>query len=169
MSDTATISTDEVVAKDIDQIITNTDKDENIDTDDIPCVGDGSVIDEVNTSTSEDSVSAINQLMLTTLSPQLSENEKQKRIFKQKLMKYIQVILVSQLSVVGLAFIAIVACICLGVSHPIFADNIQAILNFMQYYITAIIVEFIAMLFFIVKFVFDKSIVELLSDTIKKQ
>ena len=41
--------------------------------------------------------------------------------------------------------------------------------DFLKYYITAIIVEFIAMLFFIVKFVFDKSIVDLMGGILDKK
>lgn len=140
----------------------------NLNHDDVPNVSNTS-IDTVRAKMLKEDHAAINQLMLTTLSPQLNENETQKRQFKEKLMKYIQIVLIIQLIVVGVSFLAIIVSVCFGVSHKVFVDNLGSILNFLQYYITAIIVEFIAMLFFIVKFVFDKSIVELLSNTIDKK
>lgn len=140
----------------------------NLNHEDVPNVSNMSM-DAVRANILKEDHAAINQLMLTTLSPQLSNNEAQKREFKEKLMKYIQIVLIIQLIVVGVAFLAIIISVCLGVSHKVFIDNLDSILNFLQYYITAIIVEFIAMLFFIVKFVFDKSIVELLSNTIDKK
>lgn len=171
MSDTQVVKTqNELVTESFDEIVENSNKDDDININDIPCVDDKPSVGKINSNiASNEKVSAIDQLMLTTLSPELGNNEEQKRNFKEGLVKYIKIILAAQLIVIGLAFIALIVCICFGVSHSVFVDNLQAILNFMQFYITAIIVEFIAMLFFIVKFVFDKSIVELLSDTIKKQ
>lgn len=111
---------------------------------------------------------ALNELMLSTLGQELKENESQKRSLKQSLMKYIQGILIFQLGLIGLAFFCVCISICFCEDSSILSSNLNEILDFLQYYITAIIVELIAMLFFIVKFVFDKSIVELLSDTIHK-
>ena len=150
------------ITETFDEIVENNTSGD-IDVKNIPNVKDSPVADEIdNTVTSAEKVSAIDQLMLTTLSPELGNNEEQKRNFKEGLVKYIKIILTSQLIVVGLAFITIIICVCAGVSHPSFVNNIPTIFNFMQFYITAIIVEFIAMLFFIVKFVFDKSICLLL-------
>ena len=44
------------------------------------------------------------------------------------------------------------------------SNGLSIFCDFMKYYISAVIVEFIAMLFFIVKYVFDKSITELVKE-----
>ena len=145
------------------------DKDNVVDNNDVPVVSKNASIEDIKAQIMKDDHDAINKLMLHILSPQLSDNEIQKRSFKEDLMKYIKRVLIAQLIVVGIAFLAVSIAICFGVNNPILVNNIAKIFDFLQYYITAIIVEFIAMLFFIVKFVFDKSIVGLLSDTIKKK
>lgn len=106
---------------------------------------------------------ALNKVLLGTLNPQLARNEAQKRIFKEDLMKYIRRILRSQMILVSfpimLTFITI--CIDIPFMKNIDSKQMQIVFEFLKYYIGAIIVEFIAMLFFIVKYVFDKSIVDL--------
>lgn len=144
------------------------DDEDNMNEEDTPQV-DSISIDHLRLNILKDDHDTLNKLMLYILSPELSKNEIQKRRFKQKLMGYIQGVLIVQLVVVGIAFLGVCIAICFGTKNTILANNINTIFNFLQYYITAIIVEFIAMLFFIVKFVFDKSIVGLLSDTIKKK
>lgn len=140
-----------------------------VDSTDVPIVNEKTSIDDIKAQIMKDDHDAINKLMLHILSPQLSENEMQKRRFKQDLMKYIMGVLIAQLVIVGIAFLGVYIPICFGMNNSLLDNNLNSILNFLQYYITAIIVEFIAMLFFIVKFVFDKSIVGLLSDTIDKK
>ncbi len=145
------------------------DRNNVVDDNDVPAVIENASIEDIKAEILKRDHDAINKLMLQTLSPQLSYNEEQKRSFKEGLMKYIKGVLGAQLVIVGVAFLAICIAVCCGVDNPILTNNIVKIFDFLQYYITAIIVEFIAILFFIVKFVFDKSIVGLLSDTIKKK
>ncbi len=113
---------------------------------------------------------AINKILLRTLDPHLGKNEEQKRDFKGKLVSYIEKVLVAQLIAVGVMIIIVFLTICFDI--PIMKDISGAqtvqMLEFLKYYITAIIAEFIAMLAFIVKFVFDKSIVDLTREIVKK-
>lgn len=104
------------------------------------------------------------------LSPQLEENEKLKRDHKDILMKNIFKILKYQF-----VFTYIFVLILLGsiiFSNFLVLDNtiIKSIIKFIEFYITSIVVELIPILFFIVRSVFDKSIVSLFSnfDNLKK-
>lgn len=104
------------------------------------------------------------------LSPQLEENEKLKRDHKDILMKNIFKILKYQF-----VFTYIFVLILLGsiiFSNFLVLDNtiIKSIIKFIEFYITSIVVELISILFFIVRSVFDKSIVSLFSnfDNLKK-
>lgn len=47
-------------------------------------------------------------------------------------------------------------------------ESIEVLFDFLKYYIGVVIVEFLAMLFFIVKYVFDKSIVDLTGVLLEK-
>lgn len=109
--------------------------------------------------------------MLETLAPQLSENEKQKRKFKKSLTIYIIVILSVQIAIflLVITIFTIAYCFDLNIFKDITIEQLEHLLNFLKYFITAIIAEFIAMLFFIVKFVFDKSIVDLITQLFDKK
>lgn len=111
----------------------------------------------------------VNSVILTTLSPELAANEQQKRVLKEDLMKYIKRAIWIQCFAIGIATLIIIFSICLKCSEDVLGDNIGTLFGFLQFYITATITELIAMLFFIVRFVFDKSIVELLDSTIGKK
>lgn len=102
------------------------------------------------------------------LSPQLEENEKLKRQQKTELMSNIFAFLKWQFFATYafiFGFILIIACKTnLGIS-----DNVIIhIFNFLKFYITTIVAELIAILFFIVKNVFDKSITDLFKNFDKK-
>lgn len=107
---------------------------------------------------------ALNKVLLETLNPQLYLNEEQKRKFKEDLMVYIKKILSFQILLVSLTILIVCIDICFDIHFmkQLDSSQIDNLFDFLKYYITAIIVEFIAMLFFIVKFVFDKSIVDLI-------
>lgn len=109
---------------------------------------------------------AINKMLLETLGPELKNNETQKRILKCKLMNYIIIILSVQLGFFLL--IALVLTIATCVNPSGFEKIANSIFDFLKYYASAVLVEFITMLFFIVKFVFDKSIVTLISKLFDK-
>ncbi|MEE0059218.1 MAG: hypothetical protein UE295_00140 [Acutalibacteraceae bacterium] len=105
------------------------------------------------------------EILSKDLVPELIENEKQKRELKKKLMTYIQVVIMFQLAFIGLPILGLFFAIMFD--FPVLNDvnnSLEQIFSFLKTYITIIIVEFIAMLFFIVKYVFDKSIVDLIKE-----
>ena len=112
-----------------------------------------------------------NEVMLTALKPELVNNEKQKRTFKEDLMEYIKKILIAQVAVLGL--VVLICFLAISFKFPFMREiepgTIEMMFEFLKYCITAIIAEFIAMLFFIVMFVFDKSIVDLIKQLFKNE
>ena len=112
----------------------------------------------------------INAVLSKYLAPQLKENEVQKRKFKERLMKYIIRILTVQLVIFLLVVLIFAFSFCFKTSFTkdISIEQLKHIVEFLKYYISAVIVAFIAMLFFIVKFVFDRSIVGLIKQLFKK-
>lgn len=102
------------------------------------------------------------------LSPQLQENEILKREHKKNLMKKLFSIIkwqfIATYTFVLILLISIMFSEILNISESV----VLAIIKFLEFYITSIIVELIAILFFIVKNVFDKSIVELIKNFDKR-
>lgn len=119
-------------------------------------------------SSDSDMISGMNEafamkqrLYEKVLAPQLEENEKLKREQKTDLMNNIFIILKWQfIATYVFVFVVLIALLCstlLGIPEKL---AIEAI-SFIKFYITSIIVELISILFFIVKNVFDTSIVDL--------
>ena len=104
-----------------------------------------------------------NSVLVNTLSPQLSENEIQKRSFKEQLINYLLKIIIVQTALIFIPvhIIIIVVCFDFPYFNNITLEQQQLLFDFLKYFITAILAEFLAMLFFIVRSVFDKSIVDL--------
>ena len=104
-----------------------------------------------------------NSGLVNTLSPQLSENEIQKRSFKEQLINYLLKIIIVQTALIFIPvhIIIIVVCFDFPYFNNITLEQQQLLFDFLKYFITAILAEFLAMLFFIVRSVFDKSIVDL--------
>ncbi len=100
-------------------------------------------------------------IYIDVLSPQLQKNEKLKRQHKTKLMNNIFRLLKWQFrATYGFTFIFITLIACN--QYLDITDNmVVQIFDFLKFYITTIIAELIAILFFIVRSVFDKSIVDL--------
>lgn len=95
------------------------------------------------------------------LAPELEKNEELKRQQKQKLMTKIFQILKWQF-IATYGFVLIIIIIIAKSNQLELSDTIIGkMIDFIQFYITSIIAELIAILFFIVKDVFDKSIFEL--------
>lgn len=95
------------------------------------------------------------------LAPQLEQNEALKREQKQELTQKVFEILKWQF-IATYGFVLVIIIIIAGSSWLKLSDVIIGrIIDFIQFYITSIIAELIAILFFIVKNVFDKSIVDL--------
>lgn len=98
------------------------------------------------------------------LSPQLEENEKLKRHHKKILMDNIFKILKWQF-IFTYIFVLILIVGILFSSFLVISENIiQYVIRFVEFYITSIVVELLSILFFIVKNVFDKSIVDLIKN-----
>lgn len=95
------------------------------------------------------------------LAPQLKKNEKLKREQKKKLLDKIFDILKWQFGVTYVFVLVIIVIIASSNWLALSDTIIERIIDFIQFYITSIIAELIAILFFIVKNVFDKSIVDL--------
>ena len=95
------------------------------------------------------------------LGPELQENESLKREQKKALMNNIFKILKWQFIFTYVFVTVLLAAVLLSAFLKIEASTISTIIKFIQFYITSIVVELISILFFIVKSVFDKSIVEL--------
>lgn len=119
-------------------------------------------------SSDSDMISGMNEafamkqrLYEKVLAPQLEENEKLKREQKTDLMNNIFIILKWQfIATYVFVLVVLIALLCstlLGIPEKV---AIEAI-SFIKFYITSIIVELISILFFIVKNVFDTSIVDL--------
>ena len=107
-----------------------------------------------------------NRAVLRDLTEQLVENELQKRGFKVKLMNYIKGMIIVQMFLIAIPVLLLTGASFLNVSklRSLDSEALSIFCDFMKYYISAVIVEFIAMLFFIVKYVFDKSITELVKE-----
>lgn len=116
-------------------------------------------IDEYNDSVRE-------AVLKNDLVPQLIKNEAQKRTFKTSLMNYVKNMIICQTILITIPIILMTASsfIKLPFLNVLTETNFEFFCSFLKYYISAIILEFIAMLFFIVKYVFDKSITDLVKD-----
>lgn len=116
-------------------------------------------IDEYNNSIRE-------AVLKDDLVPQLIKNEAQKRGFKVDLMRYIKNMIIFQSILITLPviFMTVSSFVKLPFLQSLSELDFQFFCSFLKYYISAIIVEFVAMLFFIVKYVFDKSITDLVKD-----
>lgn len=103
-----------------------------------------------------------------TLSPQLVLNEEEKRKHKNTVVEKLFSILKWQfIAMYAFSFIIIIAIIFGGCFNSN-VEMIKYVFDFLKFYITSILAELIAILFFIVKQVFDKSIVELFKNFDKK-
>lgn len=99
-------------------------------------------------------------VLLKTLSPEITKNEKKKREHKDTLMKIVKGFLIAQFSFVALVLIGTFVMIFVfhGMKNDLDMEYFDLIIKCISVYITSVVVEFIAMLRYIVKNVFDKSI-----------
>lgn len=114
------------------------------------------LVNEVNTR-----FSTVKRLYENVLAPELVKNEELKRTHKKILMKKIFSILKWQFIATYVIVFLIVVIIAVSKKLGLSDIAIKQIISFMKFYITSIVAELIAILFFIVKDVFDKSIVDL--------
>lgn len=116
----------------------------------------------------EDDVSHLNSYFILrkkiyeeTLAPELVKNETKKREHKElvvnKLFRLLKWQFVATYFFTFLMIVMIATSSILSINN----DVLNSMFSFMKFYISSILAELVAILFFIVKQVFDKSIVEL--------
>ena len=99
-----------------------------------------------------------NQVLIDFLSPQISENEKSKRKHKSCLIILLTLFLVVQFLAVGFLSNKAISYAFISDAN---VDIVNSLLAFVSAYITSVVVEMIAILKYIVKNVFDTSLVDL--------
>ena len=106
-----------------------------------------------------------NSVVKDSLMPELKENENQKRKLKKTVLKGVCFFIFFHSLLMFTCLILLIYTITIGSNKFLFIDSnlISQLINFMKFFVTASLCEFIAMLFVIVKYVFDKSIVELVT------
>lgn len=104
-----------------------------------------------------------NSIVKDALMPELKENEHQKRKLKKTVLKGVCFFIFFYSLFMFICLILLIYTITIGSNKFLFIDSnlCSQLINFMKFFVTASLCEFIAMLFMIVKYVFDKSIVEL--------
>lgn len=133
---------------------------------------------EDETGKSEDMLEKIisnaNQyFLLKILSPEIKYNEKKKRKHKDKLISIIKVFLICQFIILLFLLFGIITMIFVfhGLKNDLEFSYLELIIKFVSLYVTSVVAELIAMLYFIVSNVFDTSItglVELYKDATNK-
>lgn len=100
------------------------------------------------------------KVVLNTLAPEISENEKAKRKHKDKLLKWVSVFLGAQFVVIFVLIMTVLIAILKfhDRGNDLSASTIQMLFAFFGTYITSVIVELICILKYIVVNVFDTSI-----------
>ena len=104
-----------------------------------------------------------------TLAPELKENEKTKRNHKDIVVNKLFKLLKWQFIATYIFTFLMITMISLSSILSISNNVLESMFSFMKFYITSILAELVAILFFIVKQVFDKSIVELFKNFDKDQ
>lgn len=116
--------------------------------------------DAKQSQTEEIIKTANNKFLLEVLSPEIKNNEAKKRSHKDILLISVAVFLAIQFAMVfvfsGYTLFSIIDCHKLG--KPFDITTLQLLLGFISAYITAVVVELIAILKYIVTNVFDTSI-----------
>ena len=116
-------------------------------------------VENISEKSERDLIKNVNQKVLVdVLSPEVSENESVKRIHK-----YILLLLMTLFLVVQFSSVHIISTIVLGyaVSDGSDIEIIKSLLTFVLTYITSVVAELIVILKYIVKNVFDTSLVDL--------
>lgn len=98
--------------------------------------------------------------LIKILSPEIRKNEDKKRKHKDKLISIVKIFLICQfLILMCLLFgVTIMVFIFHGLNNDLGLDYLEIIIKFISIYITSVVAELIAMLYFIVSNVFDTSI-----------
>lgn len=110
---------------------------------------------------------------------QFAANEDNKRTLKPKILIWVCAFIIIQLVIMNLILFIVILSLVVGEStlwfiHSINLKIVPDVFDFLKYYITATIVELLGMLYFMIRKVFDNSIVDFfklnrrLKDKIKK-
>lgn len=99
-----------------------------------------------------------NKVLIEYLSPEVSKNERSKRLHKYILIILMVIFLTIQFKSV---YTITIEVINYAISKEANIDIVNSLLTFVSAYITSVVVELIAILRYIVKNVFDTSIAEL--------
>lgn len=134
-------------------------------------VPENGVVVELNDTTSNTDDHAVSEMNLyflmrekiytDTLSPQLVLNEEKKRTHKDIVVGKLFSILKWQFIATYIFTFILIVAIVFGGYFKTDSEMLKYMFDFLKFYITSILAELIAILFFIVKQVFDKSIFEL--------
>lgn len=111
----------------------------------------------------------VQKMYQDVLSPQLEYNESLKREHKKLLMGKIFKLLKWQFIFTYIYVIILLFGILFSSFLGLSEEIVNSIINFIEFYISSIVVELLSILFFIVKNVFDKSIVDLIKNFDKKK
>ena len=104
-----------------------------------------------------------NNILEKSLMPELIENEKQKRKFKKIVLTRVCLFIILYSVLMLISLLLLVWAVTFGSNRysNIDVNLCSKHIEFMKFFVTASLCEFIAMLYVIVKYVFDKSIVKL--------
>lgn len=100
------------------------------------------------------------KILLDTLAPEVSKNEKRKRKHKDKLIKYVSIFLCMQFIAIFILVIVVIGAIIFfhNAKNDIPINIINIFFAFFGTYVTSVIIELICILKYIVVNVFDTSI-----------
>lgn len=95
---------------------------------------------------------------------QFTANEENKRTLKPTILKWVCAFIIIQLVIMNLILFVVVLSLVIGDStlwfiHPVDLTIVPDVFGFLKYYITATIVELLGMLYFMIRKVFDNSII----------
>lgn len=105
------------------------------------------------------------KILLDTLAPEVSENEKRKREHKDKLIKYVSIFLGAQFIAIFILIAVVIGAIIVfhNAKNDLPISTINIFFAFFGTYVTSVIIELICILKYIVVNVFDTSISALMS------
>ena len=97
---------------------------------------------------------------------QFEKNEESKRILKPTILRWVCGFVLFQLIVMNLILLIVILSLVvtdeapLGFIYPIETQSLPEVFSFLKFYISATIVELLGMLYFMIRKVFDNSIVD---------
>lgn len=103
------------------------------------------------------------------LTNEFTANESQKRTFKPILLAIISVLIFFQLIFSNAVILIIVLSLVAGNDKILFINKIDLtivseLFNFLKYYITSTVVELLAMIYFIIRYVFNDSVEDMIKN-----